>query len=49
MIRGLIGLVALCLAAVLALAADPKVDSAIRVFKVTQTDATNLKAYCHMT
>ena len=48
MTRRLIGLVALCVAAVPALAADPKVDSAIKVFKETQTDAAKLKAYCDM-
>ena len=45
---GLISCVALCLIAAPAFAADPKIDSAIKVFKQTQGDAGKLKAFCAM-
>lgn len=32
-----------------ALAADPKVDSAIKVFKTVSADAAKLKTFCEMT
>ncbi len=37
-----------CLAAVAASAADPKVDSAISVFQQVGNDQTQLKIYCEM-
>ena len=40
--------VALCLIAASAFAADPKIDSAIQVFKQTQQDAEQLKTFCAM-
>ena len=47
MARGLIRCVALCLLAVSAFAADPKIDFAIKVFKQTQEDADGkLKTFC---
>ena len=45
---GLISCVALCLIAVSAFAADPKIDSAIKVFRQTQEDAGKLKTFCAM-
>ena len=45
---GLIGYVALGLLAVSAFAADPKIDSAIKVFKQTEEDAGKLKTFCAM-
>ncbi len=45
--RGLIGCLALFLAAASALA-DPKIDSAIKVFKQTEADAVKLMAFCAM-
>ena len=45
---GLISCVALCLIAASAFAADPKIDSAIQVFKQTQQDAGKLKTFCAM-
>jgi hypothetical protein len=48
MARGLIGWDLLGLTANSAFAADPKTDSAINVFKKTQTDAEQLKTFCAM-
>jgi hypothetical protein len=49
MARGLlIGWVLLALTANSAFAADPKIDSAITVFKKTQTEAEQLKTFCAM-
>jgi len=45
--RGLISCLALFLAAVSAFA-DPKIDSAINVFKQVQGDAGKLKTFCAM-
>ena len=45
---GLIGYVALCLLTVSAFAADPNIDSAIKVFKQTEEDAGKLKTFCAM-
>ena len=45
---GLISCVALCLTAASAFAADPKINSAIQVFKQTQEDAGKLKTFCAM-
>lgn len=46
--RVLFSLVAACLVASPALAADPKVDSAIKVFKSVSADAAKLKTFCEM-
>jgi hypothetical protein len=45
--RGLIGCLALSVAAASALA-DPKIDSAISVFKQTQANAGKFKSFCAM-
>ena len=45
---GLISCVALCLIAASAFAADPNINSAIRVFKQTEEDAGKLKTFCAM-
>jgi hypothetical protein len=37
-----------CIVPVSAFAADPKIDSAIKVFKQTQEDAGKLKTFCAM-
>jgi hypothetical protein len=44
MARGPIGCLALCITAVSAFA-DPKIDSAIRVFRQTQADAGKLNTF----
>lgn len=48
MMRPLIVCVLVCFAAVAASAADPKVDSAIGVFKALESDPGKLKIYCEM-
>ena len=45
---GLISCVALCLLAASAFAADPKIDSAIKVFKQIEEDAGKLETFCGM-
>ena len=45
--RGLIGCLALFIAAVSAFA-DPKIDSAIKVFEQTEADAVKLMTFCAM-
>jgi len=47
--RVVVTLVALCLAAAPAVAASPKVDSAIKVFKAVSGDPAKLKTFCEMT
>lgn len=47
--RALIAATALCLIAAPALAADAKVDAAIKTFKAVGGDAGKLKTYCAMT
>ena len=49
MSRALAACIAACLVASPALAASPKVESAIKVFKAVSTDANKLKTYCAMT
>ena len=49
MSRALAACLAVCLAASPALAASPKVESAIKVFKAVAADANKLKTYCAMT
>jgi hypothetical protein len=39
---------AICLIAHPALAADPKIDSAVKTFKAVATDAGKLKTFCDM-
>jgi hypothetical protein len=46
--RALIAATALCLIAAPALAADPKVEAAIKAFKAVGADAEKLKTYCEM-
>ena len=47
MTRGLVGCLALCITAVSAFA-DPKIDSAISIFKQTEADAAKLMTFCAM-
>jgi len=47
MARGLVGCLALCITVVTAFA-DPKIDSAIKVFKQTEADAVKLMTFCAM-
>jgi len=47
MVRGLVACIALCFAVASAFA-DPKIDSAISVFKPTQADAAKLMTFCAM-
>ena len=49
MSRALAACIAACLVASPALAASPKIDSAIKVFKAVAADANKLKTYCAMT
>jgi len=49
MSRALAACIAVCLAASPVLAASPKVESAIKVFKAVAADANKLKTYCAMT
>ena len=49
MSRALAACIAVCLAASPVLAASPKDESAIKVFKTVATDANKLKTYCAMT
>ncbi len=48
MTRAIIACAAVCLTAVAASAADPKVDSAIGVFQQVGGDPDRLKIYCEM-
>ncbi len=48
MMRPLLACAVVCLTAVAASAADPKVDSAIAVFKQVGADPDKLKIYCEM-
>jgi hypothetical protein len=48
MLRVLAACVAVCLAASPVLAASPKVESAIKVFKAVAADAGKLKTFCAM-
>jgi hypothetical protein len=46
--RAILGCVVVCLTAVAATAADPKVDSAIGVFQQVGSDPDKLQIYCEM-
>jgi hypothetical protein len=48
MMRPLLACAVVCLTAVAASAADPKVDSAIGVFKTLDSDPDKLKIFCEM-
>jgi hypothetical protein len=48
MTRPLLACAVVCLTAVAASAADPKVDSALTVFKQVQGDPDKLKIFCEM-
>ena len=47
MVRGLVACIALCFALAPAFA-DPKIDSAVKVFKQTGADAVKLMTFCAM-
>ena len=47
MVRGLVACIALCFVVASAFA-DPKIDSAISVFKQTEADAAKLATFCAM-
>jgi hypothetical protein len=48
MTRPLLACAVVCLTAVAALAADPKVDSAIGVFKQVEADPAKLQIFCEL-
>jgi hypothetical protein len=46
--RFAIGCAAVCLTTIAAFAADPKIETAVKVFKQTEADAGKLKTFCEM-
>jgi hypothetical protein len=46
--RFALGCTAVCLTTIAAFAADPKIETAVKVFKQTEADAGKLKTFCEM-